>query len=239
MIKLLSIVLLICVPCCSLHAQIKLSESKLQTWSGFENPQVVGGKITSGPASKPKLESVETTISVETAVRYKFAQVKALRLPTLEKMTLEPTADGSGFRFRQGTPDGTYRIEYLAFDPDKGIASEEITVVLESGGQLPVVPDPITGNEIDKLVAKAMIDLRLGYASSFAASADAITSGQIKIDNKLQEFLKPLTTKARLDAFAPIDGHLQDKLPRDIDKLRPEAAAFMRELSIAFGKGIK
>lgn len=182
MFRTISLAMLLCVPCCSINAQIKLSESKLQTWAGFENAQIVNGKVVSGPSSKPKLESVETTIAVETAVRYKFAQVKALRLPTLDKINLEPTADGAGFRFRPGTPDGTYRVEYLAFDPDKGIASEEITIVLSSVSPSPVVPDPITPDmpSLSKESRKAMIEFVQGMASDMDAVAKEIGDGKLK-----------------------------------------------------------
>lgn len=234
MVRLLTI-LLLCVPCCDLQAQIKLSESKLQTWSGFENPAIVNGRVVSGPASKPKLESVETTISVETAVRYKFAQVKALRLPTLEKITLEPTADGTGFRFRQGTPDGTYRIEYLAFDPDKGIASEEITVVLESGGQLPVVPDPITPDipNLSKEARKAMASFVAGMASDMQSVSKEIASGQLKTVLDVSGF----NVKRDIDTRNTFKKTMATILEPRIGNaaLPTDAAKVFSEVSIGFG----
>lgn len=157
---------LLTAPC---FGQIKLTEEKIQTWTGFENPIVVNGTITAGPNSKPVLSSITTTIKVETAIDYKFTQMKGRKIPGLTRITLEAT--DFGYQFKPGTPPGTYQLEYLAFDPEKGIASEEITVELKEIGPTPTPPlpedpeDPLEGlaGETRAVVVNFVQDMANNY----------------------------------------------------------------------------
>lgn len=234
--------LLIWLALCSVTlGQIKLSQEVTQSWVGFQNPKIVDGVIVAGVNSKPTLSSTSTTIKVETAVPYKFSQVKAVRLPSLERVTLEQIE--GGYRFKPSAPAGLYAVEYLAFDPEKGIASEEITVELKAIEPIKpddvVKPEPIPADEVERVVFSAINEMRKGYGSAFKAAATAIERREITVDAKLQSFLEPLTRTARTNAMAGIDGLIQAKLPRDVDKLRPEAAAFVQSIGIAFEKGTK
>lgn len=225
--------LLLCIPCCDLQAQIKLGESKLQTWTGFENAQVVNGKVISGPSSKPTLESISTTITVETALPYKFSQVKAQRLPTLEKITLEPV--NGGYRFKPGTPAGTYRVEYLAFDPDRGIASEEIEVVLDAAGPLPV--DPITPDmpQLSREARKAMAEFVRGMADDMDAVSAEVAAGRLKTVLDVSTFnikrdidTRNIFKKSMATILSPRLGNAD--LPPDGDKIFAEVSTGFRSV---------
>jgi hypothetical protein len=230
---------LIWLALCSVSlGQIKLTQEVTQNWVGFQNPRIVDGVIVAGVNSKPTLSSTSTTIKVETAVPYKFSQVKAVRLPSLERITLEQI-DG-GYRFKPSAPAGLYAIEYLAFDPEKGIASEEITVEIKPIEQVdPIKPEPIANDEVERIVFASINELRKGYGTAFRAAATAIERRDITVDAKLQSFLEPLTRTARTNAMAGIDNLIQAKLPRDVDKLRPESAKFIESIGLAFEKGTK
>lgn len=227
---------LIWLALCSVgFGQIKLSQEVTQSWVGFQSPKIVDGVIVAGVNSKPTLASTTMTIRVETAVPYKFSQVKAVRLPSLEKVTLEQI-DG-GYRFKPSAPAGLYAIEYLAFDPEKGIASEEITVELKPVETQPI--EVIPTDETERIVFNAIHELKKGYGSAFKAAAGAIDRKEITVDAKLQSFLEPLTKAARTNAMAGIDGLIETKIPRTVDKLKPEAAKFIESIGLAFEKGTK
>jgi hypothetical protein len=158
----------------SAFGQIKLSQEISQTWVGFESPQVVNGVVIAGSNSKPTLANTTTTIRVETAVEYKFSQLKATRLPSLEKISLERIEDG--WRFKPSAPAGMYAVEYLAFDPEKGIASEEITVELK-----PVSPEPITPAPVDPL-AGLQGESRAVMAAFVAAMANDMDAVAVEVE---------------------------------------------------------
>lgn len=219
-------------------AQIVITESKVAHWTGFENAAVVNGVVVAGVSSKPKLDHVDTTIVVKTAIEYKFGQLKARKLPDYEQVTLD-LVDKLTYRFKPSAPEGKYKLEYIAFDPEKGIASDETTITLErtTPDPEPIKPDPT--NDTERIVENSIFELRKGYGSSFRRTADAVSAGQIETDLKLQQFMLPLTKSAREQALTGIDGLLQDKLPRDQNKLKPEAAGFLREIAAAFERGTK
>ena len=219
----------------SCFGQIKLTQETSQTWVGFQNPQIVNGVVIAGPDSKPTLSNTTMTIKVETAVEYKFAQLKATRLPTLERITLEQVE--GGWRFKPSAPAGLYAVEYLAFDPTHGIASEEIQVEIKPEKPEPIRPEPIPGNEFSEVVEKAIAELRSGYGQAFRQVADGIDRREILLDSRYHSFLLPLTTQARVTALTGVDQLLQNKLPRNGVNLLPEAAGFSRSLADAFDGG--
>lgn len=225
-----------CCFCGDAQAQIAIKETRKAVWT-FPGAEIVGGQLVAPVDARPKLDRVELTINVETAVDYKFSQMKARKLPEYERVTLEEVSKNV-YRFRSGAPEGQYLLEYTGIDP--GIASDEIRVTLER--LTPIDPEPVIPkpeNDIQRIVDNAMLEMRRNYGSAFQRTSEAITSGQLDTDDKLVKFMNPLTKAAREQAVAGIDGLLQDKLPRDGSKLKPEAAGFFRDIAKAFERGTK
>jgi len=224
--------LLLCSVACG---QVKLTPEVAQSWTGFDNPRVVNGVVIAGPNSHPVLAESTMTIRVESTVEYKFHQVKATRIPSLERITLVKT-DG-GYQFQPSAPAGIYAVEYLAFDPEHGIASDEIKVELSRSAPEPIRPEPLPVNEFSAIVEKAIADLRRGYGAAFRSAGQGVERREILLDSRVQSFLSPLTTTARTEALKPIDALLNKQLPRDGQNLKPEAAEFLRSIGNAFDGG--
>lgn len=225
--------------CCLLpgqaQAQISIKENKQAIWS-FPGAKLVDGQIVAAIDAKPKFERVELTVTVESAVDYKFSQMKARKLPEYERVTLEEVGKGV-YRFRAGAPEGQYLLEYTGIDP--GIGSDEIRITLERAGVPEPEPLPEPTNDIERIVNNAMLEMRRNYGNAFKRTSEAVTAGQLQTDGDLVKFMNPLTKAAREQAVAGIDGLLQDKLPRDGSKIKPEAAGFFRDIAAAFERGTK
>ena len=226
--------------------QIKLVESKTETWAGLKNAVLNDdGTITTGPDSKPILTAKSVRYSFETAIPYKFSQLKAKRLPTGERVTLEQEPGKETYWFRSGATEGKYELSYTVFDPEKGIDSDEWIVDYKPivapvpGPVDPVNPEPVPTNEVELAVSKALLDIRRGYGAAFKQAATAIETKQITLDAQLQGYMEPITKAARTKALLHVDELIQQKIPRNVDKLKPEAAAFINAIGLAFEKGTK
>lgn len=239
---------LIWLALCSISlGQIKLVESKTETWAGLKNAVLNDdGTITTGPDSKPILTAKSVRYSFETAIPYKFKQLKVKRLATGEKVSLEQEKDKEVYTFRAGASEGKYEFVYTVFDPEKGIDSDEWVIDYKPivapvpGPVDPVKPDDVVPtDEVERVVFNAVNELRKGYGKAFRMAGSAIERREITVDSKLQTYLEPLTKTARTSAMAGVDSLIQNKIPRDVDKLRPEAAKFMDSIGLAFEKGTK
>lgn len=232
---------MLAVPNCCREASaqnITIKEVQQAYWT-FPNAQIVGGQVVAPIDAKPKLDRVETTVNVEMVVAYKFGKLKARRLPSYEVVTLDEIGKGV-YKFKPSAPEGQYFLEYSAYDPDKGLDSGEATITLEKSGPSPEPePLPTPTNDIERIVNNAMLEMRRNYGSAFKRTSEAIAAGQLQTDGDLVKFMNPLTKAAREQAVAGIDGLLQDKLPRDQNKLKPEAAGFFRDIATAFERGTK
>lgn len=82
-------------------------------------------------------------------------------------------------------------------------------------------------------VHEAMHGLLDGYANDFDAAA-AEVGVSVSTDQQLLDFLVKRTTATRTKAMAPIDAWIEKDLPRDVDKLRPEAKAFLKSIADEF-----
>lgn len=214
------------------HAQINIIESKVAYWTGFEEPQIVGGQLVAKVSSKPKLDRVETTIRVDTVVDYKFGQLRARRLPSYERVTLDEVSKNV-FKFKAGTPEGKYLLEYNAFDPEKGIASDEATITLERG-PVPQPDEPI-GPELSPLATqsrKAMASLVQAMASDMDKAADAVDAGKVTTVLKLAELTVPLDVETRNAFKKAMAGPLEPVLGKD--KLAPGASQALRDVAAGF-----
>lgn len=100
-------------------------------------------------------------------------------------------------------------------------------------------PEPIPTDETERIVSNAILELRKGYGQAFRSAAGAIERREITVDAKLQSYLEPLTRTARTNAMAGVDGFIDAKIPRNVDKLKPEAAKFLENIGLAFEKGTK
>lgn len=218
---------------------IKIKQSQEAIWD-FPGAQIVGGRVVAAVDVRPKLDRIETTIKVETVVEYKFGELRARRLPSYERVTLDEISKGV-FKFKPSAPEGSYLLEYTAFDPEKGVASNEATVVLErpkpDQPQPNPLPDPGQLTDVDRIVNASIFELRKGFGQAFTRTAEGITAGTIKSDADLQKYLFGLTKAAREQSMVGIDGLIQDKLPRNGSQLLPESSAFIRGIGQAFEKG--
>jgi hypothetical protein len=109
---------------------------------------------------------------------------------------------------------------------------------IQPGPVDPVPPPPPVVN-VQSLVDSAIADQRQGFARAFHAAADAIAAGTMTTDAEYQSALAAATQRARQEAFAPIDQHIESKLPRVEERLMPDAAGFSREIGDAFAGGRK
>lgn len=92
---------------------------------------------------------------------------------------------------------------------------------------------------VEQVAKDAIKDLAEGYSKSFSDAAVLVLEGKIKTDSELFQSLKPSNDKARSAAFAGMDKLIQDGLPRDSDKLKPEAADFLEAIAKAYGKAVR
>lgn len=217
--------------CREAPGQIAITESKVQHWTGFDHAMVVNGVVVAGVGSKPKLDHVETTITVTTAVEYKFGQLKARRLPTYEKVSLDEVGKGS-YRFKSGAPEGQYLLEYSAFDPEKGIASDEVTVTLERGSDVITPIDDGSLSALSKESRKAMQGLAAGMAADLDTAAKAAESGQVKTVLELSAMTVPLDTATRSTFKKSMATLLEPKL--GAAALPADAPKTLREIAVGF-----
>jgi hypothetical protein len=219
---------------------ISIKEVQQAFWT-FPGAEIVSGQVVVPVDVRPKLDRVETTVRVESVVEFKFGKLTARRLPSFERVTLDEVSKGV-YKFKPSAPEGTYLLEYSAYDPEKGLDSSEATITLARGPAIevdPIGPLPTPSNDIERIVNNAMLEMRRNYGNAFKRTSEAISAGQLDTDDKLVKFMNPLTKAAREQAVAGIDGLLQDKIPRDGSKLKPEAAGFFRDIALAFEKGTK
>lgn len=230
LIVLFTSFLLLAAPC---YGQIKLTEEKIQTWTGFENPVVVNGTITAGPNSKPVLSSVTTTIKVESAIDYKFTQMKGRKIPELTVITLDET--DHGYQFKTGTPPGKYQLEYLAFDPEKGIASAEIAVDLSLPSPpippLPPTPDDPILQGIAGETRVAAVGFIQDMANNYKILSD--TSGEFQTVTQAATKAVALDLESR-NKFKNEMGKIM-KPVLGSDALPPNVAEIFHQISTGFG----
>jgi hypothetical protein len=222
--------------CCrEAPAQISIRESRQAYWS-FPNAEIVGGQLVAPVDSRPKLDRVETTIRVETVVEYKFGQLRGRRLPSYERVTLDEVSKGV-FKFKHGSPAGQYLLEYNAFDPDKGIASDEITVELKPIEPKPddLLPEPDGLTVTSRESRRVMAEFVAGMARDMDTAATAVTDGKVKTVLELSSFTIPLDVATRntfKKNMAPVvEPRLGSAaLPADAAKTLQEVAAGFRSV---------
>jgi hypothetical protein len=208
-------------------AQVKITESRLAYWTGFENPQIVNGAVVASVSSRPRIDHVETTINVETVVPYKFSQMKARRIPDLQRVSLDEVSPNV-YRFKSGTPAGKYVVEFSAFDPERGIASEETLIELTDDRVEPFPVDELS--VLSREARKAMAE----YVNAMAHDMDLLAAGvkdfktvedASKASNTLDAATRSAFKQAMANVMAPRLGTGQ--LPGD-------AAAIFREIGSGF-----
>lgn len=229
---LLSLLWSSCCLCGDAWAQISIKESRQAYWS-FPNAEIVGGQVVAPVDSRPKLDRVETTIRVETVVEYKFGQLRARRLPAYERVTLDEVSKGI-FKFKPGAPEGVYLLEYNAFDPEKGIASDEATITLERAGPAPddPLPEPTDLPVLTKEARRAMQGLASGMAADMDKAADAVESGRLKTVLELASFTVPLDVETRNIFKKSMAGPLEKTLGKDV--LPAGSSKALREVAAGF-----
>lgn len=209
--------------------QVKITESRLAYWTGFENAQIVNGAVVASLASKPRLDHVETTISVETVVPYKFSQMKARRLPDLQRVSLDEVSPGV-WKFRAGTPAGKYVLEYSAFDAERGIASDEAMIELSDDRTDPVPIDDGSLPVITKEARKAMLD----YVYAMAQDMDILAAsvGEYKTVDDASKAANILDAHTRQNWKNAINAVMAPRL--GTGELPKDAAEVLREISAGY-----
>lgn len=122
--------------CCRVAlAQIELSASTLQVYSGFENPRIVGDLLFADPDSQPQARSAALiTIGGK---KYKNIDIEAERLPDLEIGRMVEVSEHSWLL----AEPGRYRVSVFGFDPGFSRAR----IIVEVGPAPPVPPGPGPG----------------------------------------------------------------------------------------------
>lgn len=237
-LRYLLLLVLSLVPCCGqlAHAQIKLAETKIQTYVGFENPRVVNGVLLAGPNSKPMLANVVSLITVEKAVEYKYFEVEAERIPSLETADLEEVE--GGYRFKEGTPPGTYRVTARGFDPERGMANKRLTVEV-TPAPTPGPVDPIPDNTLSAVSKESREALKVlvgGMAANFDTLAAETKAGKFKTVLEAGARSDALDLSARGVFKQAMAKVMQPKLGSDV--LPGDAAQTFTDIAIGF-KGVR
>ena len=94
-------------------------------------------------------------------------------------------------------------------------------------------------DDVKVLVSDSVKELCRLYGNAFSNAAQDITDGKIKTDAQMQQALSNATRAARQAAFSPIDGHIQDSLPRKDGELLPDSAEFVKALGTAFAEAAR
>lgn len=207
--------------------QVKITESRLAYWTGFENAQVVNGAVVASVSSRPKIDHVETTVIVETVVPYKFSQMKARRVPDLQRVSLDEISPNV-YRFKSGTPAGKYVLEFSAFDPERGIASEETLIELTDDRVDPQPAEELS--VLSKESRRAMAE----YVNAMAKDLDMLAAS-IKDYKTVDDASK---------AANILDGHTRQSWKQSINavmaprlgtgELPQDAATIFREMAAGY-----
>lgn len=217
-----------CCLCGDAWAQIAIKESRKAVWT-FPGAEIVGGQLVAPVDARPKLDRVELTIQVETAVDYKFSQMKARKLPEYERVTLEEVSKNV-YRFRSGAPEGQYLLEYTGIDP--GIASDEIRVTLERSTPSPIEPEPTDLPVLTKEARRAMQGLVAGMAADMDKAAEAVEKGQARTVLELAGMTAKWDVDTRNIFKKSMAGPLEASLGKDA--ITPVNAKALREVAAGF-----
>ena len=204
--------------------QIKLVESKTETWAGLKNAVLNDdGTITTGPDSKPILTAKSVRYSFETAIPYKFSQLKAKRLPTGERVTLEQEPGKETYWFRSGATEGKYELSYTVFDPEKGIDSDEWIVDYKPivapvpGPVDPVNPEPVPDlGKLPSEARKVIVDLVQNMARDIEAVNADIDAGKVKtvMESAAATVQRDIATRNKFKA--DMNKLLEPRLGKDV-----------------------
>lgn len=230
-------ILLLCTSASVGFAQVTVEVR--QVLSGVSGLETIGGKVFVSPDSKPTVEPVG------------YVDLGKLPANAQSIKVIVEDADRKSVATERITESqwiilgaGRVWIDARVIDlPSQFLLDESFELVLPSPDPKPDKPDlpipPIPSDETERIVDNAVLELKRGYGHAFRSAATAISRGEITVDAKLQAFLEPLTRSARINGMAGIDGLIQTKLPRDVDKLKPEAAQFIDNIGLAFERGTK
>lgn len=98
-------------------------------------------------------------------------------------------------------------------------------------------PKPVPVVTVESVIKELHPTQAKGFAYSFSLAADKVEAGQIKSDRELLEFVKPLTTAARVEANKPFDALIEANIPNgDFAGKEAEVAAFLRKVAKAWTK---
>jgi len=98
-------------------------------------------------------------------------------------------------------------------------------------------PKPVPVVTVESVIKEVHPSQAKGFASSFALAADKVETKEIKSDRELLEFVKPLTTAARVEANKPFDALIEANIPNgEFAGKEAEVAAFLRKVAKAWTK---
>lgn len=218
-----SIALLALVSICSdCFAQIEISYTTAKVLTGMVAPRIVGDRVIVADDSKPQV----TSVAIVKVVSSEKVRVKA-RKSLFETTEMVPISDTEYLLVGQGK----FLVEAVSASWDRSFV---ILVGNEVNPNPPDVdnddPKPTDPTLID-VVQKVLPAQAKGFEEAFNEAATKVESKQIKTDRELLEFVKPLTTKARLEANKPFDVLLETQIPESFSGKEVEIATLLRRIA--------
>lgn len=89
-------------------------------------------------------------------------------------------------------------------------------------------PDVVT---IEKVTANVLPMTAKGYQAAFEDAANQVDSKKFKYARELLEYLKPITTEARVNAHKTFDVTLGTQIPDEITNHEAEVSALLRRVA--------
>ncbi len=218
-----SIALLALVSICGdCFAQIEISYTTAKVLTGVVAPRIVGDRVIVADDSKPQV----TSVAIVKVVSSEKVRVKA-RKSLFETTEMVPISDTEYLLVGQGK----FLVEAVSASWDRSFV---ILVGNEVNPNPPDVdnddPKPTDPTLID-VVQKVLPAQAKGFEEAFNEAATKVESKQIKTDRELLEFVKPLTTKARLEANKPFDVLLETQIPESFSGKEVEIATLLRRIA--------
>ena len=209
--------------CSIVSAQIEISYTTAKVLTGVVAPRIVGDRVIVADDSKPQV----TSVAIVKVVSTEKVRVKA-RKSLFETTEMVPISETEYLLSGQGK----FLVEAVS-------ASWDRSFVILVGNEVNPPNPPDVDNDDPKPADPTLIDVvqkvlptqAKGFEEAFNEAATKVESKQIKTDRELLEFVKPLTTKARLEANKPFDVLLETQIPESFSGKEVEIATFLRRVA--------
>lgn len=214
-------ILALLLSCGECFAQIEISYTTAKILTGIASPRLIGDRVIVSDDSKPQV----TTVAIVKVASSEKVRVKA-RKSLFEAVELVPISDTEYLLVGQGK----YLVEAVSASWDRSFA-----IMIGNEVDPPKPPDDDKSKPKDSTVIeevrKVLPAQAKGFEEAFNEAASKVESKQIKTDRELLEFVKPLTTKARLEANKPFDVLLETQIPESFSGKEAEIATLLRRIA--------